>query len=415
MPPNEHPRLPVRVILVNTLAFVVAFAAWVMLGPSSRVIARELGIAPSTAALLKALPILTGSLMRIPLGAVVDRLGARVVFPLLLCLGAVAATALSYANALSQFVVLGLVLGMVGTTFAVGVQSVSHWTPPSRQGLAMGIFGAGNVGTAATTLGIPLLLAAVGWRQAFRVYAVALAIAAVAYFALMPSVKASKKRAIRELLAPITSREAWTIGFLYMATFGVFVGTTLTLGDVYIDRYAVGPKTAGLLATTFTLTASLSRIPGGALTDRLGAARVTRAVLPMVGLALVPVALWKPSLTLTVALVMASGIAMGIGMASVMKLVPQYFPSNVGTVGGIVGALGGVGGFYLPILSAWIAKGMPAGWQLLPAVTLSFVAAAVFTRFRARRAVAASAEGRLNAVAPLSPSLAAEQHPRKAA
>lgn len=406
---NTSSRRVGQVVGVNTVAFVIAFAAWVMLGPSSRTIARELGLSPSTAALVKALPILTGALMRIPLGAAVDRLGARLVFPVLLGLGAAAAVALSFATTLTHCVLAGLALGMVGTTFAVGIQSVSLWTPPARQGLAMGIFGAGNVGTAATTFAMPLLLASMGWRGAFRVYAVVLVVTAIAYAVAMPTAPATARRSVRALLAPMWKRDAWYLGFLYMATFGVFVDVTLTLGDVYIDHYGVTARTAGLLATTFTLAASLVRIVGGALTDRFGASRVTRLVLPTVGLVLVPV-LFGPSLSVVVALVMISGIAMGIGMASVMKLVPEYFPSSVGAVGGIVGALGGVAGFYLPILSAPIGRAFASQMQLLPAIALSLGAAAVFT-LRSRRAAAVPAT-----VTTLSrPPRAPEHDTRKAA
>jgi NNP family nitrate/nitrite transporter-like MFS transporter len=272
----------------------------------------------------------------------------------------------------------------------------------------MGIFGAGNVGTAATTFGMPLLLAAMGWRGAFRVYAVVLLVTALAYAVAMPTAPSTSRRSVRDLLAPMWKRDAWYLGFLYMATFGVFVDTTLTLGDVYIDRYGVTARTAGLLATTFTLTASLLRIAGGALTDRFGATRVTRLALPAVGLGLLPV-VFGPSLSVTVALVMASGVAMGIGMASVMKLVPEYFPSSVGAVGGIVGALGGVAGFYLPIMSAPIGRIASSEMQLLPAIALSLGAAVVFAV--RSRPVAPTAT-----LIPLAqPAKAREQDSRKAA
>jgi NNP family nitrate/nitrite transporter-like MFS transporter len=178
-------RLPLRVLTVNTAAFALCFAGWVIFGPSARLIAEQLHISPGDAALLKSLPILLGSLLRIPVGILTDEWGARRVFSCLMILGAAAIYGLTFATEWQHLLAGALAFGVIGTTFAVGVQSVSSWTPRPIQGLALGIFGAGNVGTALTTLGMPILLLSLGWQGTFQVYAAVLVLAAAGYWLLM--------------------------------------------------------------------------------------------------------------------------------------------------------------------------------------------------------------------------------------
>jgi len=376
---TRPPSLPWGVIGLNTACFALGFAAWVIFGPSVRVIAKELHIAPGTAALIKSLPILVGATCRIPVGMATDRFGARKMFPLLLLMTAAAVLATSFSASIGQLVLGGLALGLVGTTFTVGVQSVSSWTPKARQGLALGIFGAGNVGTALTTFGFPLLMVAIGWRGAFRVYAVVLGIAAIGYLLMMrnaPRASATSP-SVRALLAPLKEARAWRFGLYYAATFGVFVAATLTLADMYIDGYGVSIKTAALLVTTFTFSASLVRVLGGGLADRFGARPVLRAAFVVIVACLCPIAL-KPPLAATVLLVFSAGLAMGIGMAASFKYIPQYYAASVGAVGGVVGALGGLGGFFLPLLATTVKAhlGTPLA-AVLPLAGMAIVAGVV--------------------------------------
>ena len=344
--------LPLRPLIANTLAFALAFAAWVVLGPASRLIAKELGLDPGTGALVKALPILTGSLLRIPVGMLTDRLGARRVFPALLVSAGAGALFLAQASTVAQVLVGGLVLGFAGTTFVVGVQSVSAWTPRERQGLALGCFGAGNVGTALTTFGFPLLAVALGWRSTLIVYAAVLLGGAVLYALAVRDVPRTACASLATLLAPLAAAGAWLLGAYYVATFGVFVATTLLVTDLYVDAWGLSLAAAGMVATTFTFTASLARIPGGALADRFGARVVLGYSIPVVACALVPVSMGPPLVVAAVFLLVA-GLALGAGMAATFKAIPERFPDQVGAVGGIVGALGGLGGFLLPLAGIW--------------------------------------------------------------
>lgn len=387
------------VVAMNTAAFALGFAAWVIFGPSIRFIAKELSIPLATATLIKTLPILTGSVLRIPVGILADRVGARALFPVLIWITAAALVGLSFAGTATALMAGGLVLGLVGTTFAVGVQSVSSWTAKNRQGFALGIFGAGNVGTAITTFGLPLLLTSMGWRGAFRVYAVGLALGGVAYWLIVRNApRRGPALTLSGLIAPVRSGKTWQLGLYYMASFGTFVAATLSLTDIYIDAFRVSVQTAGMLATTFTFTASLARIPGGYLADRFGARGPLRLALVVSGLSLLPICLgWTPGITLTVALAFVSALAMGVGMAATFKYIPQFFPNTVGAVGGVVGALGGLGGFFLPQAGAAVKSMMGSTYaQLLPLAGLALAAAALHEL--ATRNAATAAGGELQAL-----------------
>jgi len=378
LPEAPPENLPLGNILVNTGGFALAFAAWVVFGPSIRFIAKDLHLSVGIATLIKTLPILVGSTMRIPLGIVADRIGARLVFPLLLlgCGGGMYFASLATSG--TQLIALSAIIGLAGATFICGVQSVSSWTPKAKRGFALGIFGTGNVGAALTTFGLPLLLGSLAWRGSFRVYAVVLAAAAAGYWLLIRNVpRSGPAPSFRDSLRPLRTLRAWRFGFYYMATFGVFVATTLTVADIYIDGYRVSVKTAGMLATTFTFSASLIRMLGGKLSDALGARLVTRAALLVTAIALFPVAFALP-LYATVFLVFVAGLAMGIGSAGIYRYIPDYYPDSVGAVGGVVGALGGIGGFFLPQLSTLIKSATGSTYmQILPLSGLALLAAGV--------------------------------------
>lgn len=381
---SDKPPFPTRVISLNTAAFALAFAAWVMFGPSVRTIAAELSIDESWATWIKALPILTGSIFRAPIGILTDRLGARTVFSGLMFLGAAAVAGLSFATSATALILGGFLMGMVGTTFVVGVQSVSTWTPADRQGLAMGCFGVGNAGTAITTLAMPLLLAQFDWRTAFQIYAVVLALGGVGYAALMPKApEVASTRKISDLVAPLADPKTWALGLFYMATFGVFVTGSLSFGDIYIDVYGVSMQTAGVLATSFALTAAFARAPGGGLSDRFGARGILRGSLIATAVMMAPVVFLPLPLWATVTCFFLAAIAMGFGMSATLKYIPEFFPTNVGAVGGMVGTLGGLAGFFLPLAGAQVhALTGEVVWQVLPMFALLVISLGVLAMMR---------------------------------
>jgi MFS transporter, NNP family, nitrate/nitrite transporter len=385
------------VLAMNTFGFTVMFAVWVVFAIVGLQIRTELSLSETEFAVLVALPVLTGSLLRLPVGMATDWWGGRPLFTALLAFTAVPLFLLTVATAYWQYLALGLLIGLAGTSFAIGIAYTSAWFPQQRQGTALGVFGAGNTGASLTKLLAPALMTVVpaggiafvpgGWRFVPFVYALAVLAAAGIYWAFTYTDHAHRKRAsLREMLAPLRQVRVWRFSLYYFLVFGGYVALALWLPKYYMDVYGFELRTAALLTAVFVFPSGIIRAPGGWLSDRFGARTVMYWVLgtclvssfllmfPDVQLAFrVPprYAAAAAGGTLTVslrvgpalftALVFVLGIAMGIGKAAVYKHIPHYFPERVGAVGGLVGVIGGLGGFMMPILFGALAQrtGLP--------------------------------------------------------
>lgn len=356
----------VAVLITATLIFTLFFAVWVMFAIVGVPMRKELGLSESQFALLIALPVLTGSILRVPIGMLTDKVGGRNMMIALLLLTAIPTYLVSKVNTYEGALVLALFIGLAGTSFAVGVAWVSAWYPPDHQGFALGVFGMGNVGASITKLLAPTLVTAVGtagllggaipggWRFVPVVYAALLVLAAIAIPFVVPrqDKHPSKGRSILEMSKPLMVMRVWRFGFYYVTVFGAYVALALWLPKYYVDVYDTTLAEAGLLTALFIFPASLLRPLGGWLSDKRGARQIT--AISFSGIALASFALCAPMDILPFTLlVFAVGVAMGIGKASVYTYIPQYFPKDVGAVGGLVGAVGGLGGFVLPLMFAW--------------------------------------------------------------
>jgi NNP family nitrate/nitrite transporter-like MFS transporter len=355
-----------RVLVLSTVGFTVFFAVWVMFAIVGLPLRKELGLSDGQFALLAAIPIFTGSILRVPIGILTDRVGGRLVFSSLLFVTAIPTYFVSRADSYNQLLVLAFFVGLAGTSFAVGIAWVSAWYPRSSQGFALGTFGAGNVGASITKLLAPTLVSLVaagglaggavpgGWRFVPFVYSIVLVATGVALWTLSPGPdqRPGRERPVRELMRPLRYLRVWRFGLYYVVVFGAYVALSLWLPKYYVDVYGFELRTAGFLTAVFIFPASLLRPLGGWLSDRIGARKVTYAVFGTMmasTLALfAPMGPWPFT-----ALVFLVGVSMGVGKASVFKYIPEYFPRDVGAVGGLVGAVGGLGGFFLPLLFAW--------------------------------------------------------------
>jgi NNP family nitrate/nitrite transporter-like MFS transporter len=358
-----------RVLAMATVGFTVFFAVWVMFAIVGIPLRKELGLSDEQFALLAAIPILTGSILRVPFGMLTDRVGGRRVFTALLVVTAIPTFLVSQADTYVQLVVLAFFVGLAGVSFAVGIAWVSAWFPSERQGFALGTFGAGNVGASVTKLLAPTLVTLLatagalggvipgGWRLVPFLYAFMLLGTAVATWLVAPSPdhRPARGRSFREINRPLGVLRVWRFGLYYIVVFGAYVALSLWLPKYYVDVYDVDLREAGFLTALFIFPASLLRPLGGHLSDRFGARPVTYTAFVVMCGALVwlafPVGIW-----LFTALVVVVGVTMGIGKASVYKYIADYFPRDVGVVGGVVGAVGGLGGFVLPLLFAWAQR-----------------------------------------------------------
>jgi len=369
------------VLAMNTFGFTVMFAVWVIFAIVGLAIRRELSLDETEFALLVALPILTGSLLRLPVGMVTDWIGGRPVFTALLVTTAVPLLLLCFATRYWQYLVLGLFIGLAGTSFAVGIAYTSAWFPQRLQGTALGIFGAGNTGASLTKLFAPALMTVVpagglglvpgGWRFVPFVYAIALLITAGIYWTFTFTDHSHHKReSVRQLLSPLKHVRVWRFSLYYFLVFGGYVALSLWLPKYYIDVFGLPLKDAALLTALFVFPSGIIRAPGGWLSDRYGARTVMYWVLSTC--VLTSFLLSFPSVEmgpiLFTVIVFVLGIAMGIGKAAVFKHIPHYFPDKVGSVGGLVGVIGGLGGFVMPILFGAMTQATH-----LPTTTFAFL------------------------------------------
>jgi NNP family nitrate/nitrite transporter-like MFS transporter len=364
----------ITVLTMNTMAFTVNFAVWTMFSIIGIKIKKELGLNETEFGLLVATPILTGSLVRLPLGILTDRYGGRIVFLIQMLLVAIPTYGLAFAQEYWHYLVIGLFVGLAGGSFAIGIAYTSAWFPKERQGTAMGIFGAGNAGAAVTNLAAPLIIVALGWRAVPQIYSLAmLVMAGVFWFFTYPDpLHEERKRtkqfpALADQLAPLREPRVWRFGLAYYFVFGGFVALSLWLPKYYVAEYGLQLTTAAFITMLFTLPSGVIRALGGWVSDRWGGATVTWWVfwVSIVCLFL----LSYPPTTLTIhgikgdvslnisvgivvftMLVFIVGIAQGIGKASVYRSLADHYPTNMGAVGGLVGVIGGLGGFSLPIM-----------------------------------------------------------------
>ena len=350
---TDHPISSTRALALSTLAFGVAFAAWSLLSPLATGVQRDLALSDVQTSVLIAVPVILGSLLRLPLGILTDRYGGRRVFTGLLILVLPALFILSQATSYTSLLIGGLWLGLGGASFAVGVPFVSRYYPSERQGFALGVYGAGNIGTAIAARLAPQIAAAWGRPAVFYVFAAMIVAMALIFWLLArdaPAPAGAPRPSLANSMAVLQSeRLAWLFSLFYFVTFGGFVAFSLYLPKLLIDLYKITPIDAGNRVLVFVVLATLARPTGGWLSDRWGAARVLRVVFGMIALMALVLTLTTALIPLTIACLVSS-IFLGLGSGAVFKLVPQYFAGRTGTVTGIVGAAGGLGGFFPPLI-----------------------------------------------------------------
>jgi len=339
-----------RALILATISFAISFAAWGLIGALAPVFTDLYHLSASQTALLVAVPVLLGSLARLPMGMLTDRFGGRLMFALLLSVSAAAAWIVPLSTSYASLVLGAFFIGLAGSSFAIGAAFVSRWTPPAMQGTALGIFGLGLLGQSAAVFGGAVAASAFGWQNVFRGVSVALLTWAIVFaIAARNAPNASRPAGVSAMLRVLRSEPvAWWLGAFYFLTFGGFVAFSIYLPTLLRAQFGLVPADAGFRAAVFVVLATLMRPVGGWLADRIGGAQVLSWVFGGVaGFALLLA--WPSMIPFTVG---ALGCAMllGLGNGAVFKLVPERFPRDTGTVTGLVGALGGLGGFFPPLL-----------------------------------------------------------------
>jgi MFS transporter, NNP family, nitrate/nitrite transporter len=348
---NTSDRSPAnKNLFLATMAFAVAFANWGIISGLAPLLRKELGLSVTQASVMIAIPVLLGSVGRIPLGLLTDRYGGRIVFSILLAFTIIPAIALSLNHSYPSLLFWGFWMGLAGTSFAVGVAFVSGWFPPSQQGTTLGIYGAGNIGQSVAVFGGPVLAANIGIPATFLVFSAAAVIWGGIFALTANNAKPpSKSKSFAENIAVLkTEKLAWVLSIFYALTFGGFVALSIYLPTLYREVFALAPADAGARTALFVLVATLSRPVGGILSDKIGGQKLLLGVF--LGIAAISYLMAMPSIMLFTIGSIGCAILFGLGNGGVFKLVPQYFPQQTGSVTGLVGAAGGLGGFFPPIV-----------------------------------------------------------------
>jgi MFS transporter, NNP family, nitrate/nitrite transporter len=388
---------PYLMLGVATVGFAVNFWAWALLSPLGPLFKDSLGLSAFQQALLVAVPVVVGSLGRIPVGALTDRHGGRLMFPLVSAATIVPVLFLGLVGhgSLAGLLVGGFVLGLGGSSFAIGVPFVNAWFPPRRRGTAIGVFGAGMGGTAISALTTVRLVDAGGVPTPFVVTAVALAVYAVlAYLVLRdaPGWSPPAEPALRRLLDTLRLPVTWQASALYAVAFGGYVAFSVYLPAYLQTAYHLGQADAANRTAGFVLLAVVMRPVGGWLSDRVGAVRVLTWALGVTAVCAVVQAFTPELMPVGTIAFLAMAAALGAGSGAVFALVALLAPGDrVGSVTGVVGASGGLGGFVPPLLMGAL-YGVFESYALgLAALAVVAAASLLLTTTTVRRATAHSA------------------------
>ena len=367
--------------MLGTGAFALCFAVFGSVSAMMPVLKKQFHLAPVQASIAMAIPVLLGSLGRIPLGLLADRFGGRKVFIWTMVLSVLAALMMGRVESYSQLLLFGFFTGIALASFSVGVAFVSGWYPAERQGFALGVYGAGNVGQSLAAFGAPLLFPNFGMRNTFWTFAAMLGLWCLLFLIFAKDApRTAPPKSFVQMVRPLSDGKSWILSFFYFLTFGGFVAMSIYLPLFLTEIFKLTPQDAGFRTAGFVLLATAMRPIGGWLSDKVGGLAILLWIFPF--LAAMAILLTFESMVPFTIGALGMAAAIGLGNGAVFKLVPQYFPLSVGAVTGLVGAMGGVGGFFPPLALGIIRQQTGSffwGFGLLACFALLCLAVAIVT------------------------------------
>lgn len=337
-------------LLASFFYFDLSFMVWVILGPLAVQIAGDLALTPSQKGLMVATPLLSGALLRIVMGVLVDHLKpkkAGIIGQVIVMSGMLWAW-LGDLSSYHTMLAFGVILGFAGAAFAVALPLASRWYPPEHQGTALGIAGAGNSGTAFAALFAPTLAIIFGWQNVFGLCLIPLGVAFIVYLVFTKDApNAPPAKSLVEYLHVLKDKDAWWFMFFYSVTFGGFSGLASSLTIYFNGQYGLSPVTAGYFTAACVFAGSAIRPLGGRLADRIGGIKTLSMMYLLAATFMLVASFGLSSAMAAVAIFVLAMLALGVGNGAVFQLVPQRFRKEIGVMTGLVGMAGGIGGFYL--------------------------------------------------------------------
>ena len=335
-------------LALATGGFAACFAVFGSVSAMMPILKKDLSLDPMQVSIALAVPVLLGSLGRIPLGMLTDRYGPRLIFSIVMLLSAIAAITMGWVSSYTQLLVCGFFIGIALASFSVGIALASGWYPRERQGFALGVYGAGNIGQSLAAFGSPVIAAALGYAWGFWIFGV-LVLVWLAFYLLKAenAPRTAPPKTLAENLRPLGERMSWILSLFYFLTFGGFVAMSIYLPIFLTEMFELTPQDAGMRTAGFVVLATVMRPIGGTLADKVGGRTILKWVFPAT--AVMAIFMACPTMATFTVGALGMAAAIGLGNGAVFKLVPEYFPTSVATVTGLVGAAGGLGGFFPPL------------------------------------------------------------------
>ena len=342
-------------LALGTGAFALCFAVFGSLSAMMPILSRQMHLTSVQKSIAVAVPVLLGSLGRIPLGLLTDRLGGRSVFTAVMLLSIIPAFLMGGVHDYAHLIAYGFLIGIGLASFSVGVGFVSGWYPANKQGFALGVYGAGNIGQSLAAFGAPIIAAAIGFRWGFWTFGILLAIWLLIFaVAARNAPRRGAAKTFAETIRPLEDRQSWILSLYYFLTFGGFVAMAIYLPIFLTEMFHQTPQQAGLRTAGFVVLATAMRPLGGVLADKIGGHSILKWVFPFTAVMAI---LMACPLILTFRIgALGVAAAIGLGNGAVFKMVPEYFPKSVGSVTGLVGAAGGLGGFFPPLVLGFVKQ-----------------------------------------------------------
>lgn len=360
-----------RALILSTLAFAACFSVWTLYSILGIEVKEQLALSATEFGLLLAAPIFTGAIFRVPVGLLAERVSCRSLFFWQMLLAVPPLFYLPYVETFTEYILLGFVLGLSGVSFTIGIRYITDWFDTKQQGFALGVFGAGNAGAAITLVLVPFIVDAYSWQAIGPIYGVGMLAMAVIFRLLAPEIsKYYQEKKNYELafhLAPLKDVQVWRFGLYYYFVFGSFLALILWLPQYYMEAYKLSLTQALALTLLFVTSSSMVRAIGGWFADKFGARAVNWSafwicMVCLFFLSYPPTTMiihgvnknvevsFAVNVWLFTLLIFIIGIAQGIGRASVFKIVYDYYPNHMGSVGGVIAAVGALGGCTLPVM-----------------------------------------------------------------